>query len=56
MRCRLACALVLALVWLAVQRLGLPYWVLWGAVGLLLIGWPVMLIAGAHERRRALAP
>jgi eukaryotic-like serine/threonine-protein kinase len=48
-------ALVLALVWLAVQRLGLPYWVLWGAVGLLLIGWPVMLIAGAHERRRALA-
>jgi serine/threonine-protein kinase len=48
-------ALVLGLVWLAVQRLGLPDWVLWGATALLLIGWPVMLVAGAHERRRALA-
>jgi eukaryotic-like serine/threonine-protein kinase len=48
-------ALVLALVWLAVQRLGLPDWVLWGAVALLVVGWPVMLIAGAQERRRALA-
>ncbi len=48
-------ALILALVWLAVQRLGLPDWVMWGAVALLLIGWPVMLMAGAHERRRALA-
>jgi eukaryotic-like serine/threonine-protein kinase len=48
-------ALVLALVWLAVQRLGLPDWVMWGAVALLLIGWPVLLVAGAHERRRAVA-
>ena len=48
-------AVVLALVWLAVQRLGLPDWVMWSAVALLVVGWPVVLMAGAHERRRALA-
>jgi tetratricopeptide (TPR) repeat protein/tRNA A-37 threonylcarbamoyl transferase component Bud32 len=46
---------VLALVYGAVMQLGLPIWVLWGGVGLLVIGFPIMLITGHHERRRAVA-
>jgi eukaryotic-like serine/threonine-protein kinase len=46
---------VLGLVWALVQRLGLPYWVLGGAVALLAVGLPIMLVTGLHERRRALA-
>ncbi len=48
-------AVVLALVSFLVYRLGLPYWVLWGAGLLLLIGLPIMLVTGRQERRRALA-
>jgi len=47
-------ALVLAVVYLLVQRLGLPDWVLYGAGILLLAGFPIMLMAGIQERRRAL--
>jgi serine/threonine-protein kinase len=46
-------ALVLAAVYLLVYRLGLPYWVLYGAGILLLVGLPIMLMAGIQERRRA---
>ncbi len=47
--------LVLAIVYLLVYRLGLPDWVLYGAGILLLLGLPIMLMAGIHERRRAQA-
>jgi len=47
--------LVIGAVWLLVQRLGLPDWVLYGAIALLLIGLPIMLVTGLHERRRAVA-
>jgi tetratricopeptide (TPR) repeat protein len=50
-----ASLLVIGAVWLLVQRLGLPYWVLYGAIALLLIGLPIMLVTGLHERRRAVA-
>jgi len=50
-----ASAVVLGLVAFLVYRLGLPDWVLWGAVLLLLIGLPIMLVTGRHERRRAMA-
>ena len=50
-----ASAVVLGLVYLLVQRLGLPDWVLWAAGLLLLIGLPVMVVATVHERRRAIA-
>jgi tetratricopeptide (TPR) repeat protein len=50
-----ASVLVLALVWLVVQRAGLPDWVFSGAVVLLAIGLPIMLVTSRHERRRALA-
>jgi tetratricopeptide (TPR) repeat protein len=46
---------VLGVVRLAVQRLGLPDWVLTGAVVLLALGLPIMLATGLHERRRAVA-
>jgi serine/threonine-protein kinase len=48
-------ALVLGAVYLLVQRLGLPDWVLYGAGILLLIGLPITLMAGIQERRRAQA-
>ena len=47
--------IVIGVVWLLVQRLGLPDWVLYGAVGLLAVGLPIMLMTGLHERRRAVA-
>jgi eukaryotic-like serine/threonine-protein kinase len=50
-----ASAGVLGVVWLLVHRLGLPDWVFTGAVVLLLIGLPIMLLTGYIERRRALA-
>jgi len=46
---------MLALVYGAVQVLGLPGWVFWGAIGLLVAGLPIMLLTGHHERRRASA-
>jgi serine/threonine-protein kinase len=49
----LASLVVLGAVYALVQRLGLPDWVLYGAGILLLIGLPITLVAGIHERRRA---
>ena len=46
---------VLAVVYLLVHQLGLPDWVLSGAIVLLLIGLPIILVTGHLERRRALA-
>ncbi len=51
----LAAVGVLALVYVAVIQFGLPLWVFWGGVGLLVIGFPVVLVTGHHERRRAVA-
>ncbi len=50
-----AAAVVLAAVGFLMMRLGLPGWVLWGAGVLLVIGLPIMLVTGLHERRRAMA-
>jgi tetratricopeptide (TPR) repeat protein len=50
-----ASAGVLGLVSVLVHRLGLPDWVFSGAVVLLLVGLPIMLVTGYIERRRALA-
>ncbi len=50
-----AAVIVLALVAFLVYRLGLPDWVLVGAVVLLLAGLPIMLFTGLQERRRAIA-
>jgi len=46
---------VLAIVYAAVQLMGLPDWVFYGAIGLLAVGLPIMLLTSHHERRRALA-
>ena len=51
----LAAVGVLAIVYAAVQLIGLPDWVFYGAIGLLAIGLPIMLLTSYHERRRALA-
>jgi tetratricopeptide (TPR) repeat protein len=45
----------LAVVYFIVQQLGLPYWVVGGAVALLAAGLPIVLLTGHHERQRALA-
>ncbi len=44
---------VLAIVYALIQALGLPDWVLLGAVGLMAIGFPIVLYTGHAERRRA---
>ena len=46
---------VLGVVYLLVRQLGLPDWVFGGAIVLLLIGLPIILVTGHLERRRALA-
>jgi tetratricopeptide (TPR) repeat protein len=46
---------VMAGVYLLVQRLGLPDWVLYAAAALLLLGLPIMLVTSLHERRRTVA-
>ena len=46
---------VLAVIWVLVQRLGLPDWVLYGAGGLLVAGLPIMVVTGLQERRRTVA-
>ena len=51
----LAAVGVLALVYLVVQQAGLPDWVFIAAIGLLVIGAPIVLLTGHHERRRAIA-
>jgi tetratricopeptide (TPR) repeat protein/tRNA A-37 threonylcarbamoyl transferase component Bud32 len=45
---------VLAVVYLLVMQLGLPTWVVGGAVVLLAIGAPIMLLTGHHEHKRAM--
>jgi tetratricopeptide (TPR) repeat protein len=51
----LASAAVLGVVYLLVHQLGLPDWVFRGAIVLLLLGLPIILVTGYLERRRALA-
>lgn len=51
----LAAVGVLAIVYGLVRVLGLPDWVFIGAVGLLVVGVPLMLLTGHLERRRAVA-
>jgi tetratricopeptide (TPR) repeat protein len=46
---------VLAVMYLLVRQLGLPWWVFTGAIALLVAGLPIILITGRIERRRALA-
>ncbi len=46
---------LLGLIYSLVLLFGLPNWVFVGAVVLLVIGLPIMLLTGHHERRRALA-
>ncbi|MCZ6492513.1 MAG: protein kinase, partial [Planctomycetota bacterium] len=50
-----ASAVVLGLVYLIMIQLGLPDWMFLGAIALLAIGLPIMLVTGHHERQRALA-
>jgi serine/threonine-protein kinase len=45
----------LAVVWVAVQQFGLPDWVFYGAIVLLIIGLPIILATGYFERQRAQA-
>jgi tetratricopeptide (TPR) repeat protein/predicted Ser/Thr protein kinase len=51
----LAAVGALAIVYLLMQQFGLPDWVFFGAIVLLAIGLPIMLLTGHHERRRAVA-
>jgi tetratricopeptide (TPR) repeat protein len=44
-----------AIVYVVVQVVGLPSWVFWSALGLLAVGFPLTLLSGYLERRRALA-
>jgi tetratricopeptide (TPR) repeat protein len=48
-------AAVLVLVYLLMNLLGLPTWVLVGAVALLAVGLPIMLVTGKKEHHRAVA-
>src|SRR6266850_1236630 len=50
-----ASLVVLGLVYALMVKLGLPDWVFPGAVALLVVGLPIMLLTGVFERRRALA-
>ncbi len=45
----------LAIVYMAMNMIGLPSWVFSGAVGLLAIGLPIVLLTGHRERQRAVA-
>jgi tetratricopeptide (TPR) repeat protein len=51
----LAAVGALAIVYLLVQQLGLPWWVLTSAGAILAVGLPVMAYTGHRERRRAVA-
>ncbi len=51
----LGSAVALALVYWIMIQAGLPDWVFVGAVILLVIGLPIMVMTGHHERQRALA-
>src|SRR6266516_3555110 len=51
----LASVAVLGVVYFLMNQLGLPGWVMPGAIGLLVAGLPIMVVTGLIERRRALA-
>ena len=51
----LASVAVLAVVYVLMQKLGLPDWVLAATAVLLAVGWPIMLTTGRYERQRELA-
>jgi tetratricopeptide (TPR) repeat protein/predicted Ser/Thr protein kinase len=51
----LAAVGALAIVYLLVQQLGLPWWVLIGTVVILAVGLPVVAYTGHRERRRVVA-
>ncbi|HSR15618.1 MAG TPA: hypothetical protein VLL51_07690, partial [Gemmatimonadales bacterium] len=44
-----------SVVWLVVQRLGLPDWVFSAGIGLMAVGLPIMLLTANRERERARA-
>src|SRR5438552_2750618 len=46
---------VLGVVYFLMNQLGLPGWVMPGAIGLLVVGLPIVVTTGLIERRRALA-
>ncbi|MEP6834622.1 MAG: protein kinase [Gemmatimonas sp.] len=46
---------VLGISWLLVQQMGLPMWVFYSAMALLVVGFPVVLLTGKREREVALA-
>jgi tetratricopeptide (TPR) repeat protein len=48
-------AFVLVLVYMLMTVLGLPSWVFVGAIALLAVGLPIMLVTGRHEQQRAVA-
>jgi tetratricopeptide (TPR) repeat protein len=50
-----AAVAVLLAVWVVVRLAGLPDWVFAAAAGLLLVGFPIIVLTGHHERRRAKA-
>src|SRR2546425_9672662 len=50
----LGSAVDLTLVYLIMIQLGLPDWVFLGAVALLVVGLPIMLVTAHHEKQRAL--
>ncbi len=45
----------LAIVYFLVQLIGLPDWVFYGAIGLLAVGFPIVLLTGHREKQRAFA-
>ena len=45
----------LAIAYGAMYLVGLPYWVFYGAIGLLIIGFPIVLLTGRRERKHAIA-
>lgn len=51
----IASLVILATVYFVVLQVGLPWWVLGAAAGLLVAGLPVMLATARHERHRAVA-
>ena len=51
----IASLLVIGVAFLLVRALGLPDWVFYGAIALMLAGLPIILLTGHFERRRAQA-
>jgi eukaryotic-like serine/threonine-protein kinase len=49
----LSSAILLTVIWLLVQQAGLPMWVFWAGVGLVLAGLPVIVATAIGERARA---